>query len=77
MIMKQSVVFTPYIRNIVLALPLYVLSIVPFILLGQQLDISVDGGYVLLGALGWWLALIARIPVILFVKSRKMSNKTA
>ena len=77
--MKSKITITPYIRNIILALPLYILSIVPFIALAIVLDIEIDTGYVLLGALGWWLALLLRLPLILYSKTKKLdfnvSNK--
>jgi hypothetical protein len=72
---KSKIIITPYIRNIILALPLYVLSIIPFIVIAGVLDIEIDTGYALLGALGWWLALLLRLPLILYSKAKKLAFK--
>jgi len=48
-------------------MPLYILAIVPFLLLGYGLNIELSLGYVLLGALGWWVALLLRMPFILII----------
>ncbi len=77
--MKSNNKLTPYLRNILWATPLYFLSPIPFFLLAYALDINIDSSSVLLGALGWWIALLLRAPVILFVKSKNFeaekSNK--
>jgi len=73
--MKPKIKLTPYIRNILLATPLYFLTPLPFICLAYILDINLDLASVLLGALGWWVALLLRIPVILFVKNKKFDQK--
>ena len=73
--MKLKITITPYIRNIILALPLYVLSIVPFIVVAGVLDIEIDTGYALLGAIGWWLALLLRLPLIFYSKAKKLDFK--
>jgi len=73
--MKSKIKLTPYIRNILLATPLYFLTPLPFIGLAYILDINLNLTSVLLGALGWWVALLLRIPVILFVKKKKIDQK--
>jgi hypothetical protein len=73
--MESKMKLTPYIRNILWALPLYFLASVPFFLLAHFIEIEINFSYVLLGALGWWLALLLRIPVILFVKLKKIDMK--
>jgi len=73
--MKSKIKLTPYIRNILLTTPLYFLTPLPFIGLAYILDINLDLTSVLLGALGWWVALLLRIPVILFVKKKKIDQK--
>lgn len=64
---------TPFIRNILWATPLYLLAPVPFIFIAYYLEINIDYTQVLLGALGWWIALIVRIPVILIIKRNNIS----
>jgi hypothetical protein len=60
--------FTNYLRNILIAAPFYVATLVPFIALAQYLQVNIQLGYVFLGALGWWIALILRLPAILAAK---------
>lgn len=60
-----------YLKNTFIALPFCLLTIVPFFLLVRYLDVSVQFGYIILGALGWWLALMLRMPIILLVTKRK------
>lgn len=59
---------TPYIRNLIVAVPLVVATFLPFLFLAGKLDISIEWGFVGLGALGWWLALLARGPVMLLTR---------
>ena len=66
---------TPFIRNILWASPLYLLAIIPFIFIAHYVDIKIDYYQVLLGALGWWIALIVRIPVILLIKKKNINLK--
>lgn len=66
---------TPYFQNILWASPLYFLSPLPFFILAHYIDIKIDLSSVLLGVLGWWLALLIRIPLILFVKFKKIDQK--
>lgn len=66
---------TPFIRNILWASPLYLLAIIPFVFIAHYLAIKIDYYLVLLGALGWWIALILRIPVILLIKNKKIDLK--
>ncbi|NOQ74864.1 MAG: YhfC family intramembrane metalloprotease [Crocinitomix sp.] len=73
--MKSKIKLTPYIRNILWAAPLYFLVPLPFFLLAHFIDIKIDYNAVLLGALGWWVALLLRLPVILFVKLKKFEQK--
>lgn len=65
---------TPYFKNLLLAVPFTVLSIIPFILLEGALGVSMKLHLIALGAFGWWLALILRVPVILAAKGLA-SNK--
>ena len=73
--MKSKIILTPYIRNILWAAPLYFLAPLPFFALAYLINIEIVAGSVLLGMLGWWLALLLRIPIILFVKSKKIEQK--
>lgn len=69
---------TPYIRNTILAVPFYVLTLVPFwLLLSDHLEVDVRVSYVLLGALGWWFAFLLRLPVIALTKAMKMPDRIA
>lgn len=65
----KNVLFT----NSIIATPLYLLSIVPFVFIASWLEIDISMGYVLLGALGWWVALLLRLPFILLIQ--KCINK--
>ncbi len=68
---------TLFFRNILLSTPLYLLAPVPFIFLAHILKIEIVFNFVLLGVLGWWLALLLRIPIILFFKKRNIDIKTS
>jgi hypothetical protein len=59
-------------RNLLWSIPLYLFVPVPFFLLANLLDIEINYIYMLLGALGWWLALILRLPIILIAKLKKL-----
>lgn len=65
---------TAYFRNIIWALPLYLVSPIPFYFLAQEMGFDLNLNVFLLGALGWWIALIVRVPVILIVKKKGLSN---
>ncbi len=54
-----------YIKSLIVALPFTILTIVPFLLIARKLDIPLDLKLILLGAAGWWLALLLRLPVML------------
>lgn len=69
--------FTPFIRNILWASPLYLLAPIPFVFIAQFLKIEVDYKLLLIGALGWWIALIIRIPVVLLLKKKNIKNDIA
>lgn len=68
---------TPFLRNILWATPLYLLVPIPFFIIAQYLNIVLDYKYVLFGAIGWWLALVLRVPLILFIKNKKMDLSTS
>lgn len=68
---------TPFLRNILWASPLYLLVPLPFYIIAHYLKIDIDYKLILLGALGWWLALIIRIPLIVFIKKRNIDLKTS
>lgn len=70
--MKKKIRFTPYIKNALSAIPLYFAALAPFIVLSYALEIELDTDYILLGALGWWLALLLRAPLILYAKNSKL-----
>jgi len=72
---NRGLISTTYIRNILFASPFYFLSIVPYLKLAKALDIEINLSYALLGALGWWLALLLRLPFILYAKSKMLDNK--
>ncbi len=63
-----------FIRNIFLALPFYILSVFPFVLLANYLEVNLELNLILIGALGWWIALLLRIPIILIGKSQKIAE---
>ena len=58
-----------YLRNAFLATPFHLLVIVPFILLGNLLNLNFDFSIILLGALGWWIAMLLRLPVMLLIRN--------
>lgn len=66
---------TPYIRNSLIATPLVGATLLPFVFLAAELGIVFSWRLVGLGALGWWLALLARGPVILL--ARKLPTERA
>lgn len=67
---------TPYFKNLIWASPLYFTSLHPFIWFAEVKSIDLQMSTFLFGALGWWIALLLRLPVILYVKSKKIqSNK--
>lgn len=68
---------TPFIRNILWATPLYFMSLLPFIFLAPILKIDINYTHVLLGALGWWVALLLRLPIILILKKKNINLKTS
>ena len=68
---------TSYLRNILWATPLYILTPVPFFILALFLEIKLDFNYFLFGALGWWIALLLRTPVILYLKYKKTNLETS
>jgi hypothetical protein len=68
---------TPFIRNVILASPLYLLAIVPFVLIAHYVEITVDSTHVLLGAFGWWIAFIIRLPVIFLIQKKKIHLRKA
>ena len=61
---------SPYFRNLILASPLYFLSVVPFFWLAGFKGIEIELATFLYGALGWWIALLLRLPVIFYLKSK-------
>ena len=61
---------TPQLRNLLLSIPLLFATLLPYIWLAQQLELQLGLKVILLGALGWWLALLLRLPVILAVKKK-------
>ncbi len=63
-----------YLRNTTIAAPLILLAIVPFALIASRYNIVVDLKIAVLGAVGWWVALVLRTPAIIL--ARKLSTKT-
>lgn len=59
---------TPYLRNIILATPLLFLTLILFWIVSATLDLSLHWRVASLGALGWWIALLLRLPVIIIAK---------
>ena len=59
-----------------MASPLYFLSIVPFFLLASSFGIDVQMKEFFYGALGWWLALLLRVPFIFYHKAKGIQSNT-
>lgn len=49
----------------VIASPLIIVTLIPFILISHWLNIPLSLPHILLGAAGWWIALVLRVPFIL------------
>lgn len=66
-------------RNSIIATPIYLTTIIPFIAIGIYLDISFSAGYIALGAFGWWIALLLRLPFVLaiqkFIKNQDIATR--
>lgn len=58
-------------RNLLISVPLLFGSLLPYAALAQQLGVALQSKLMLLGALGWWLALLLRLPIILLVKKQQ------
>lgn len=58
-----------YTRNLLLAIPLTVLSLAPFAWIARATELNLDLKLIGLGALGWWIALLLRLPVMLSAKN--------
>ncbi|MBL8159036.1 hypothetical protein JNJ66_01120 [Candidatus Saccharibacteria bacterium] len=57
-----------HLKHILLATPFVLITIAPFIAIANWLTISLDPKLVALGALGWWIALLLRAPVMLLAR---------
>lgn len=57
-----------YARNVALATPLTLLTLAPFIYVVSATGLSLNFKLIALGALGWWVALLLRLPVMLLAK---------
>lgn len=57
-----------YLRNVLISSPLMAATLWPFLELAAYLGAAFDIRVALLGALGWWLALLLRLPVIALVR---------
>lgn len=64
----------PSLRNLLLSLPLLFASLLPYVALAGLLRAELQWSLLLLGALGWWLALLLRLPVILLVKQKSLAQ---
>lgn len=64
-------------RNSIIATPIYLMTIIPFIVIGNYLDLNINAGYIALGALGWWIALLLRLPFVLAVQKFIKNQDTA
>lgn len=57
-------------RNLLICIPLLFATLLPFVALAGGLEARLEWQWILLGALGWWLALILRLPLILALKDK-------
>lgn len=57
--------------------PLYLMVPIPFLVFAHFMDIELEYKYVLFGALGWWMALLLRLPVIFLIKNKNLNLKTS
>jgi hypothetical protein len=62
-------------RNTLLSVPLLLLTLVPFVKLADHLNITLNWKFAVLGAFGWWIALLLRMPIMLI--ARKLPRKRA
>lgn len=60
---------TRYFRNLVVAAPFIILTIFVYVWIAFVLSIDLDMKLVALGALGWWIALLLRLPVAFLTKN--------
>ncbi len=65
---------SPFFKNLILAFPLYLLSILPFVYITDYFGFEIQLKSLFFGALGWWLALLLRIPFILYVKAKNIKS---
>lgn len=63
-----------YLRNVLISGPLMAATLWPFLELAAYLGAAFDIRIALLGALGWWLALLLRLPVIVLVRKYRADS---
>lgn len=63
-----------YFLHLLFSLPLLVAGFGVFVWLAQFLSIEIKPGIMALGALGWWLALVLRLPIIVLVKHKPQAK---
>lgn len=65
---------TPFIKNLLISMPFYFLTIVPLFVIANFMHLTINPGYIALGAAGWWIALLLRLPVVALLKLFKTND---
>jgi len=60
----------PLKRNLMISIPLIIATLIPYLLLARVLEVEFNWAVFGLGALGWWVALVFRLPVILLMRKK-------
>lgn len=70
--MKKSQKYT---QNVIISTPFLVLTLAIFIYIASRLNIAIAPKVVVYGAIGWWVALLLRLPIGLVSKKLLATNK--